>query len=74
LHSRVCGAVRDALRRRSVIDIELNAVTDNPLIPDAQDARRSSNQVISAGTSMLAGADNELRKAAIRCSRRSPSA
>jgi histidine ammonia-lyase len=48
---QVHGAVRDALAQACrVIDIELNAVTDNPLIfPDAKDARVIEDQVISAG-------------------------
>src|SRR6185437_9167247 len=48
---QVHGAVRDALAQACrVIDIELNAVTDNPLIfPDAEDARVIEDQVISAG-------------------------
>ncbi|MDE2257740.1 MAG: aromatic amino acid lyase, partial [Xanthomonadaceae bacterium] len=48
---QVHGAVRDALAQaQRVIDIELNAVTDNPLIfPDAQDAKVIEDQVISAG-------------------------
>ncbi len=48
---QVHGAVRDALAQaQRVIDIELNAVTDNPLIfPDAMDAKVIEDQVISAG-------------------------
>ncbi|HET8942787.1 MAG TPA: aromatic amino acid ammonia-lyase, partial [Rudaea sp.] len=48
---QVHGAVRDALMQaQRVIDIELNAVTDNPLIfPDAKDATVIEDQVISAG-------------------------
>ncbi|HSN00311.1 MAG TPA: aromatic amino acid lyase [Rudaea sp.] len=48
---QVHGAVRDALAQaQRVIDIELNAVTDNPLIfPDAEDAKVIEDQVISAG-------------------------
>ncbi len=48
---QVHGAVRDALEQaRRVIDIELNAVTDNPLIfPDHADAQHIEDQVISAG-------------------------
>ncbi|HEY7873064.1 MAG TPA: aromatic amino acid lyase [Rudaea sp.] len=48
---QVHGAVRDALAQaQRVIDIELNAVTDNPLIfPDAKDAKDIEDQVISAG-------------------------
>ena len=48
---QVHGAVRDAVAQACrVIDIELNAVTDNPLIfPDAKDAEVIEDQVISAG-------------------------
>ena len=48
---QVHGAVRDALdQARRVVDIELNAVTDNPLVfPDAQNPRFIEDQVISAG-------------------------
>jgi hypothetical protein len=48
---QVHGAVRDAHAQACrVIDIELNAVTDNPLIfPDAKDAEVIEDQVISAG-------------------------
>ncbi|HEY9112601.1 MAG TPA: aromatic amino acid lyase [Rhodanobacteraceae bacterium] len=48
---QVHGAVRDAWAHAcGVIDIELNAVTDNPLIfPDNTDARHIEEQVISAG-------------------------
>ena len=48
---QVHGAVRDALAQaQRVIDIELNAVTDNPLIfPDARNAKVIEDQVISAG-------------------------
>jgi histidine ammonia-lyase len=48
---QVHGAVRDALAQaQRIIDIELNAVTDNPLIfPDAKDAQAIEDQVISAG-------------------------
>jgi histidine ammonia-lyase len=48
---QVHGAVRDALMQaQRVIDIELNAVTDNPLIfPDAENATVIEDQVISAG-------------------------
>lgn len=48
---QVHGAVRDALEQaKRVIDIELNAVTDNPLIfPDLPDARHIEDQVVSAG-------------------------
>jgi histidine ammonia-lyase len=47
---QVHGAVRDALAQaRRVLDIELNAVTDNPLVfPDAR-AAHVEQQVISAG-------------------------
>lgn len=48
---QVHGAVRDALAQaQRVIDIELNAVTDNPLVfPDTPGARHIEDQVISAG-------------------------
>ncbi|WP_233842805.1 aromatic amino acid ammonia-lyase [Dyella sp. 2HG41-7] len=48
---QVHGAVRDAWAQACrVIDIELNAVTDNPLIfPDNNDATHIEEQVISAG-------------------------
>jgi histidine ammonia-lyase len=48
---QVHGAVRDALAQaQRVIDIELNAVTDNPLIfPDADNPKVIEDQVISAG-------------------------
>lgn len=48
---QVHGAVRDALDQAiRVIDIELNAVTDNPLLfPDTPDAQVIEDQVISAG-------------------------
>lgn len=48
---QVHGAVRDAWAQACrVIDIELNAVTDNPLIfPDARGASVIEEQVISAG-------------------------
>ncbi len=48
---QVHGAVRDALAQlQRVIDVELNAVTDNPLIfPDLPDARHIEDQVVSAG-------------------------
>jgi histidine ammonia-lyase len=47
---QVHGAVRDAIEQaKRVLDIELNAVTDNPLVfPDA-DAQHVEQQVISAG-------------------------
>jgi len=48
---QVHGAVRDAVVQACrVIDIELNAVTDNPLIfPDRPDAQHIEDQVVSAG-------------------------
>ena len=48
---QVHGAVRDAWAQACrVIDIELNAVTDNPLIfPDAEGAQSIEEQVVSAG-------------------------
>ncbi|MEO7148476.1 MAG: aromatic amino acid ammonia-lyase, partial [Rhodanobacteraceae bacterium] len=48
---QVHGAVRDAWRQACrVIDIELNSVTDNPLIfPDLPDAQHIEDQVVSAG-------------------------
>jgi len=48
---QVHGAVRDAAAQaRRVFDIELNAVTDNPLVfPDKADAAHVEEQVISAG-------------------------
>ncbi len=48
---QVHGAVRDAWAQACrVIDIELNSVTDNPLIfPEAEDAQFIEEQVISAG-------------------------
>ena len=48
---QVHGAVRDAWAQACrVIDIELNSVTDNPLIfPDAEDPQFIEDQVISAG-------------------------
>ena len=48
---QVHGAVRDAVAQACrVIDIELNAVTDNPLVfPDAVNPRHIEDQVISAG-------------------------
>ncbi|HEX7341693.1 MAG TPA: aromatic amino acid lyase, partial [Rhodanobacteraceae bacterium] len=48
---QVHGAVRDAVEQACrVIDIELNAVTDNPLVfPDAKNPRYIEDQVISAG-------------------------
>ncbi|MCE5233957.1 MAG: aromatic amino acid lyase [Mizugakiibacter sp.] len=48
---QVHGAVRDAWAQACrVIDVELNAVTDNPLVfPDAENPRHIEDQVISAG-------------------------
>ena len=48
---QVHGAVRDAWAQACrIIDIELNSVTDNPLIfPDAENPRFIEDQVISAG-------------------------
>jgi histidine ammonia-lyase len=48
---QVHGAVRDALAQaKRVLDIELNAVTDNPLLfPDMENARHVEDQVVSAG-------------------------
>ncbi len=48
---QVHGAVRDAVAQACrVIDVELNAVTDNPLVfPDAKNAEVVEDQVISAG-------------------------
>ncbi|MGH8190436.1 MAG: HAL/PAL/TAL family ammonia-lyase [Rhodanobacteraceae bacterium] len=48
---QVHGAVRDAWAQACrVIDIELNSVTDNPLIfPDAEGAQHIEDQVVSAG-------------------------
>ncbi len=48
---QVHGAVRDAVEQaKRVFDIELNAVTDNPLVfPDAVDAQHVEQQVVSAG-------------------------
>jgi histidine ammonia-lyase len=48
---QVHGAVRDAWAQACrVVDIELNAVTDNPLIfPDAEGAQHIEEQVVSAG-------------------------
>jgi histidine ammonia-lyase len=48
---QVHGAVRDAVAQAArVMDIELNAVTDNPLVfPDMPEARHVEEQVISAG-------------------------
>lgn len=48
---QVHGAVRDAIAQAArVLEIELNAVTDNPLVfPDAENADVIEDQVISAG-------------------------
>jgi hypothetical protein len=48
---QVHGAVRDALAQaQRVLDVELNAVTDNPLLfPDLPGAREIEDQVVSAG-------------------------
>ncbi len=48
---QVHGAVRDALAQaKRVLDVELNAVTDNPLVfPDKAGAAHVEEQVISAG-------------------------
>ncbi|MEP7042538.1 MAG: aromatic amino acid lyase, partial [Dokdonella sp.] len=48
---QVHGAVRDAIAQAArVFDIELNSVTDNPLIfPDADNAEVIEDQVVSAG-------------------------
>ena len=48
---QVHGAVRDAVAQaKRVLDIELNSVTDNPLVfPDKADAAHVEEQVISAG-------------------------
>ena len=47
---QVHGAVRDAVAHaRRVFDIELNAVTDNPLVFPDRDAEHVEQQVISAG-------------------------
>ena len=48
---QVHGAVRDALAQaKRVLEIELNSVTDNPLVfPDKTDAAHVEEQVISAG-------------------------
>jgi histidine ammonia-lyase len=48
---QVHGAVRDALEQaKRVIDIELNAVTDNPLLfPGLEGAKEVEDQVVSAG-------------------------
>ncbi|WP_297799094.1 aromatic amino acid lyase [Arenimonas sp. GDDSR-1] len=48
---QVHGAVRDAIAQaRRVLEIELNAVTDNPLIfPGLEGARNIEDQIVSAG-------------------------
>jgi histidine ammonia-lyase len=48
---QVHGAVRDALEQaKRVVDVELNAVTDNPLLfPGLEGAREIEDQVVSAG-------------------------
>lgn len=48
---QVHGAVRDAVAHAArVVEVELNAVTDNPLIfPDHPDPRHIEDQVVSAG-------------------------
>lgn len=48
---QVHGAVRDALAQaKRVLDVELNSVTDNPLIfPDMSHARNIEDQIVSAG-------------------------
>lgn len=48
---QVHGAVRDALEQaKRVVDVELNAVTDNPLLfPGLEGARHIEDQVVSAG-------------------------
>jgi histidine ammonia-lyase len=48
---QVHGAVRDALAQaQRVLDVELNSVTDNPLLfPDMEGARFIEDQVVSAG-------------------------
>src|SRR5699024_1244394 len=48
---QVHGAVRDAVAQACrVIDVELNAVTDNPLVfPDQEQPEAIEDQVISAG-------------------------
>ena len=48
---QVHGAVRDAVAQaRRVLEIELNAVTDNPLIfPGLEGARNIEDQIVSAG-------------------------
>jgi histidine ammonia-lyase len=47
---QVHGAVRDALdQARRVLDVELNAVTDNPLVFPDRAAEHVEDQVVSAG-------------------------
>lgn len=48
---QVHGAVRDAVEQaKRVLDIELNALTDNPIVfPDKVNAKHVEEQVISAG-------------------------
>ncbi|MGO1719425.1 MAG: aromatic amino acid lyase, partial [Luteimonas sp.] len=47
---QVHGSVRDAVAQaRRVLDIELNAVTDNPLVFPEREAEHVEEQVISAG-------------------------
>ena len=48
---QVHGAVRDAVAQaKRVMEIELNSVTDNPLVfPDKRDAAHVEEQVVSAG-------------------------
>ena len=47
---QVHGAVRDAVAQaRRVLDVELNAVTDNPLVFPERQAEHVEEQVISAG-------------------------
>ena len=48
---QVHGAVRDAVEQaKRVLDVELNSVTDNPLVfPDFENPRHIEDQVVSAG-------------------------
>jgi histidine ammonia-lyase len=48
---QVHGAVRDAIdQAKRVLDVELNSVTDNPLLfPDMENPREIEDQVVSAG-------------------------
>lgn len=48
---QVHGAVRDAIEQaKRVLEVELNSVTDNPLIfPDFENPRHIEDQVVSAG-------------------------